>query len=172
MAFEDGCIVTFYDEPMLNKSKTKRNTGIPIYDDITMVKILIPNQHDCAPRPMQEKDKARFPKSWQAYETGREPAEDGTPLADWAQITPGEMKTCLANNVKTVEMLAEVADQTLPTLGPGAVSLRQRAVKFLADRNEMPALREELDELRAELAELKASKKKAPKKKMRVVAGS
>ena len=96
MAYEDGVFATFYDDSLKNESQTKAK-GYAVFDDVTMVKIQVPNQQDCGPRPLQERDKKRFPKSWEAYETGSAAIEDGFPLEQWPQLTSGELKVCHGN---------------------------------------------------------------------------
>ncbi|MBX2825817.1 MAG: hypothetical protein KTR33_13885 [Gammaproteobacteria bacterium] len=163
MAFEDGCIVSFYDDAVLNNFKTKKE-GHPVYDDVVMVKIVVPNQLDCVPRPVQDKDKQRFPKSWEAYEKGSTVEETGYLLKEWAQIRASELKICQANNIFTVEMLANVSDQTLPRLGPHAVELRKRAAKFLEVDNRIEEMQSRITALEAENEDLKAKPKRAPRR--------
>ena len=166
MAFEDGVFATFYDDAMKNDSKT-RTEGFAVFDDMTMIKIQVPNQQDCVPRPLQEKDKTRFPKSWQAYETGKEATEDGFPLEQWPQLTTSELKVCHANMIKTVEQLASVADSTIHRLGQGGMGMKTRAQKFLASLGEAEVLRKENAALlkRIEALEGKADK---PRKRLKV----
>ena len=153
MAFEDGVFATFYDDAIKNDSETKRK-GFAVFTDMTMVKIQVPNQQDCVPRPIQEKDKTRFPKSWDAYVTGKEAVEDGFPLEQWPQLTSGELKVCHANMMKTVEQLAAVADAGLHRLGQGATGLKARAKKFLESIGQSEALRKENKELLARIEAL------------------
>lgn len=165
MAFEDGVFATFYDDSMKNDSKT-REKGFAVFDDVTFVRIQVPNQQDCVPRPVQEKDKTRFPKSWEAYTTGKEAIEDGFPLEQWPQLTSGELKVCHANMIKTVEQLAEVADSSIHRLGQGGIGMKTRAKKFLDSLGEVDTLRKENEELlkRIELLEEKAQ----PRKRLKV----
>lgn len=158
MAFEDGVFATFYDDAVHNEYKSKK-AGYPVFDEVVMIKIQVPNQNDCVPRPMQERDKQRFPKSWQAYVTGREEADDGTPIAQWPEITVGERKICEANQIKTVEQLAEVADSGIHRLGPGGHGLKTRAQRYLKNRDyvkEFREARQEADQYKLRVEELEA----------------
>lgn len=173
MAFEDGVFATFYDDALKNEFKSKK-VGYAVFDDVLMIKIQVPNQIDCVPRPAQEKDKERFPKSWNAYVTGKEEVEEGFPLAQWPQMTAGELKVCQANQIKTVEQLAEVSDATIHRLGQGGVGMKQRAIKFLKSLGETDALRARVKELESKIAALENSTssttvtKKKTRKKIKV----
>ena len=146
MAFEDGVFATFYDEAVENKSET-RAQGHPVFTEAVYVKIMVPNQVDCVPRPMQDKDKTRFPKSWEAYETGKEPADTGFPLEHWPQLTVGELKVCQANQIKTVEQLASIADSGLHRLGQGGTDMKVRAQRLVSGVGQAEELKKENAEL-------------------------
>jgi len=165
MAYEDGVFATFYDDGMKNEFKTKK-AGVPVFDDVLMIKIKVPNQVDCVPRPMQERDKTRFPKSWQAYETGKEPAETGIPLEQWPQFTVSELKVCQASQIKTVEQLADTADSAIHRLGPGGMGMKQRAKDFLKEGRDVSVLTARISDLEAEIAALKD----APRERKRLTA--
>jgi len=169
MAFEDQVFATFYDDSLKNDSQTKKK-GYAVFDDVTMIKIQVPNQQDCVPRPLQEKDKTRFPKSWQAFVTGKEAVEDGFPLEQWPQLTAGELKVCHANMIKTVEQLAGVADSAIHRLGQGGMGMKTRAQKFISNLGEVDTLREENRKLkkRIEKLEAKATTKKPARKRLKV----
>ena len=153
MAYEDGVFATFYNDGIKNDFKTKKE-GFPVFDTVLMLKVQVPNSTDCVPRPARDEDKKRFPKSWQAYVEGSEPAEHGYPLNQWPQITAGELKILEANQIKTVEQLAELADSGIHRLGQGGQNMKTRAQKFLASRGETETLRQENDKLRSEVSEL------------------
>ena len=150
MAYEDSVLVTIYDEAVKDKSASKTK-GYPVFADSIYIKIQVPNQVDCVPRPIQDRDKTRFPKSWDAYVTGKEPADSGFPLDQWPQITTGEVKVCHANYIKTVEQLANTADANVYRLGPGGVSMKKKAEKFLKERDSQDNLRSKNEELGAKL---------------------
>lgn len=168
MAYEDGVFATFYDDAIKNESETRKK-GYAVFDEVLMVKIKVPNQQDCVPRPATQADKARFPKSWDAYVTGKEPADDGFPLAQWPQMTSGELKVCEANGIKTVEQLADIPDAGIHRLGQGGRSMKTRAEKFLKTLTETESLRKENAELRKKIDKLiaRVEKIEAPKETKR-----
>ena len=156
MAYEDGGFVTFFMDSVFNKSETKR-LGHPVFEDVLMFKKVIPNQTTVVPRPATEEDKVKYEKSYQAFVTGHEPPESGTPLEKWHEITAGEIEMCRASQIKTVEQLVECSDGNIQKMGPGATNLKQRASKYLERINEGEVLRQENTELRERIAQLEAS---------------
>ena len=167
MAYEDGVFATFYDEAIQNMRRTKVE-GVPVFDDTLLIKIQVPNTTDVTPRPVQDEDKRRFPKSWEAYETGKEPASDCFPLGRWAEMTPGEMRVCNANMIKTVEQLANVPDGNVHRLGQGGMAMKVRAVRFLKELSSTDEVRKENAELKKRLDRLEASASiPQPKKRQR-----
>lgn len=167
MAYEDGVFATFYDDWIKNERESQKK-GYAVGQDCLMIRIQIPNSTDCSPRPAQEADKQRFPKSWQAYVTGKEPEESGFPLNQWPQLTVAELKILQANNLKTVEQLAEVADGNLHRLGHNGQNLKVAAQKFLASRNEVDELKQQNKELLARLEKLEGGNGKVERKRHKV----
>ena len=168
MAYEDGVFATFYDDAILNKFKSKK-AGDAVWDDVVMLRIQVPNQVDSVPRPATDADKSRFPKSWQAYETGIEPTDDGHPVKDWPELAASERKVLEACNIKTVEQLAELADAGLHRLGTGGQGLKTRAQKFLKKQNKIhdlekqnKELQERLESVEGQLKEQEDAKPVAP----------
>lgn len=137
----------------MNKARTKE-IGSPQFDDVLMIHIQIPNSMDIVPRPATDADKKRFPLSWQAYQTGKEPATSGWPLEEWAQITASELQMLKAHHIRSVQQLADVADATIHRLGPGAMGLKNRAQKFLKSQDVVSELEARLALANKRIAEL------------------
>lgn len=163
MAIENGIIVTFYDEPVEDKRATKEK-GYPVFNTVTFIDKRVPNQVDHQPRPMREQDKSDFPISWQAYVTGKEPAESGFPVEEWPQVTASEVAMLRAVSVKTVEQLANLPDSGLHRLGPGGTGLKNRAQKFLKEAGEKDMLRARVQELERKIEKLSKPAEKLPKR--------
>ncbi len=163
MAFEDGVFATFTDELLPNKSRTKK-TGSPQFDETLMVTIRVPNQTDYAYRPATDADKKRFPKSYEAYLTGKEATDDGTPIRMWPGITGNEITMLDALQIKTVEQLAELPDAGIHRLGPGGMGLKLRAQKFLASQDEKD---QKIAELESRIKQLEGNGAK-PRKRLKV----
>lgn len=164
MGFEDGVFATFYDEAIEDKAASKKQ-GYPVFNDILYIRIQIPNSVDCVPRPANDKDKARFPKSWEAYRTGKEPAESGFPLEEWAGLSATETAMLRALSIKTVEQLAATPDSGIHRLGPAGHSLKKRAQKFLDSQGENEKLLQRIKELERKLEKVETSTSEEPKRR-------
>lgn len=165
MAYEDKVFATFYDEAVQNKRETK-DKGFPVFDEVLYILIKVPNQVDNVARPATDQDKQRFPKSWAAYETGKEPPLEGVPIEHWPEMTVGEVRTCQANGLKTVQQLADCADGSIHRLGMGGQDLKQRAIKYLARIGEYDSLKARIQELEAKLDERVKSQKPIKRRKV------
>jgi len=165
VAFEDGVFASFYDEAIKNEEESEKQ-GVPVFDERTFINIKIPNSVDDISRPIQEADKKRFPQSWQAYLTGKEPVESGFPLEEWPQLTVSELKVCHAVGVKTVEQLAALPDSGLHRLGVNGQGMKTRAQKFLNSVGEMERLRARVKELEAMIAKGDEKAESKPKRKV------
>lgn len=163
MGFEDGVFAAFYDEAIKNEQETEKR-GVPVFDEKVFINIKIPNSIDDISRPATDADKKRFPQSWQAYLTGREPTDSGFPLEQWPQLTVSELKVCHAVGVKTVEQLANLADSGIHRLGVGGHTMKNRAKKFLSDVGEMDRLRARVQELEAKIAKAEQKVESRPVK--------
>lgn len=130
----DGCIPLFRTETVLDEEATAQS-GAKIYREIPYVEIVIPgNIHERVIRPVEEKDKKRWPNAWRKFSEGGSgdvQEVDGTPLEEWAQITAAQAKTLRSSEIRTVEQLAEVADVNIQNLGMGMMDLRRRAQVYV-----------------------------------------
>lgn len=172
-------VVRFYKRAVKNNFKT-RTEGRPVFEDkiyceyypagSLLLKMDV---------PAQEAHKMRFAKQWAYYELtqGGDSREVGTPLSQWALLSPADVENLRGLKFNTVENIAGASDQTLQTLGMGAAGLaphvlRARAQAFLAaaqdtalpqkQAEDIAALKKQVDELITALA---AQKKPAKRKK-------
>lgn len=164
MAFEDGVFATFYDKPVQDKAQSTKE-GYPVFNDTLYIKIMVPNAIDGVDRPANENDIKRFPKSYEAYQTGKEPAESGMPVEEWPQITTSEVAMLRALNIKSVEQLAEVPDSGIHRLGPGGHGLKTKAQKYLSSQSEIGTLQSRIKELERKLEKAETSVSEEPKRK-------
>ena len=164
---DEKLIVAFYSDAVEDVGASKRE-GRPIYRDVVFVRIQIPGDRDLnvIERPAEDKDKARFPRQWERYQRGEAVSTEGTPLEVWPIMTKGLVKMLKAQNIATVEQLANVDDSNLRNLGIGAREMRDRAKAYLEDAadgaradkdaREKAALQQQIDALEARLALLGA----------------
>jgi len=134
----DACIPVFKHMPMLDHEASE-TAGKNVYKDMAFVEIIIPgNAKERVIRPVEDKDKTRWPEQWRKFEQFGEAGQeiDGTPIEEWPQATPGQVKTLRAADVMTVEQLATVSDLDLQSLGMGMVALRAKAQTYVAFKND------------------------------------
>jgi hypothetical protein len=104
----------------------------------------------------------RFPPEWltqiqskyDSWKRGVEIPEFGTSVRNWAAASPSEIKRCINANVLTVEALAAVSEEGLAHLGMGSRELKQKAEKWLEEKNGTGRLAEENAALRQNVTEL------------------
>lgn len=107
---------------------------------------------------------SRFPDEWldkvekgyAAWKAGQEIPVEGTPLAQWAVLSPSQRQQLIGMGIQTVEQLSQLPDGGLDSFGIGGMSLRQRARDFIqingGQANKTTA---ELEALRVENESLK-----------------
>ena len=106
-------------------------------------------------RPATYADRSRYPKQWEAFEKSKDQVKNiGTPLAKLFTQEPSLVKQLTAENIPTVEHLANLGDPGIETIAPlGGIELVQRANQFL-EQKPVADLQAENEVLRAEIAAL------------------
>lgn len=152
---KDIAIPFFHTNSVEDPKETKANGGVPIYVDAVMVEIRIPGSRDIVVRPVEEQDKRRWPKQWEAFERGQKQELDGVPVTEWANATEAERKTVQRLGMQTVEQVAGLSDHHASTMR--IQKLKQKAMKFLDSRKgaaEMGKLQVEVEDLKKLVAKL------------------
>lgn len=151
----DGCIPVFYMETKRNGSKSAK-ANRPIFDDVAMVKVLIPGDSRTeAVFPVKDEHKRRWPAAWAAFEQGKGEVLEGTPLAEWPQLSRSQAKEIEHYKIRTVEQLASLSDQNMQDTFPGIRRLVELAKAWLvAAENgaDTSALLTEVEQLKATIA--------------------
>ena len=177
-------LVKFYYKNVQDKAASKRE-GRPIYKEKEYIDIKLPGSRDGAARPASPADKSRFQAHYEAFKARVELPTEGTPLAEWPQITSSLVEEMSFMNIKTVEQLAELNDG-LAGRFMGALNLKEKAKQWLdrakqeltaeslqhelADRDKRLAdMQLQLNELMARLEAPKPRKSRAKPKAMPVV---
>lgn len=146
-------IARFFLDKQQNNFKSQRE-GHAVYDDVEMVEIIIPGDNKTQVTSMvRQEHKDRWPRQYEAFKKGLEPAVDGYPIEHWAPVTAAQAANFKAVNVPTVEALAAVSDANLHALGIGARQLRDRAKAWLEQARDGEPLAKALAELENERAE-------------------
>lgn len=74
----------------------------------------------------------KFHAAFDHWKRGEEIPVEGTALANWPVITPAELQSCKNVHILSLEELAVANDEAIRRLGMGGLSLKQRAIKYLA----------------------------------------
>lgn len=154
---DDQLLVKFFRHPELSQIKSK-NSGMPIYDDVTMVEVLTPGEKDPVRVLADEMHKRRFPKQWEAYQTGQDLAQSGTPLDHLFPAEPGAVLSLKAFHIFTIQQLASLSDTAIGNIPMGR-TLVDRATAYVASAqggktfHAMEAMQKQLDDMRALLVE-------------------
>lgn len=155
---DENLRVKFSNFPHFNQQKTN-DEGRPIYDEKCYITIMVPGQQDIVHRPAWRNDFDRFPRQYQAYQNDKDQdAVSGTPLTALTWLHANQLKELEYFNVKTVEQLANVSDNTTGKF-MGLQSLKQRATDFLAaskDSSHLTQMRAELEERDERIATMQA----------------
>lgn len=120
----------------------------------------------------QQVQEERIPPDWvegyqRAYEhwkRGEEAPTNGTPLKEWPAITPGELASCKAIHVLSIEDLAVANDETVRRLGMGGLALKQRAQRYLDASHDTNKFVAANSALQAQLADVTARRDELEKR--------
>ena len=180
---DDSLLVKFEIKPLQDFTATEQE-GRPIFRDVEYISIRVPGSNDEVSRPATQMDKQRFPRHYAAFKqrVSDEEYHEGTLISEWPLVTRAQVEELAFLGVKTVEQLAGMTDHN--TQGAvGLITLKQKAIDWLEQQEDISELREKLrkrdeeldalsgivNELKAQVAELsdtKSEAKAAPKKKV------
>ena len=112
--------------------------GRPIYKDVDYVRIFVPGDSTSViETPVREDHKARFSIQWAHYmnKHGGDAKEVGTPLSQWARLSPAQVEELRALKFYTVESIANASDANIQRVGMAAgmqpYAVRDAAMRFL-----------------------------------------
>lgn len=127
----DNIFPRFYLKAMHQEARSNAE-GRPIYEDKEYVSISIGGDKNTqVDRKVSDEDRARWPTLYAKFKAGVEQAPDGTPLEQWALLSPAQVAEFKALHVYTVEAFAAVNDAQLRNMGMGARQIRDRAILFI-----------------------------------------
>lgn len=134
--------------------------GRPIFTEHEYIEIRSPNDpFSLVHRRASEKDRRMYPQTYKAWKEGIADAVTGTPLSQWTPIARSQAEQLAIRGVRTVEQFADISDDGCTQLGPGWLTLRQKAQAWLAkakDASSTTKLAAELQEAKDEVRALKA----------------
>jgi len=160
-------VALFKHHAVLNENKTVAE-GRPIYDDVEIVEIRFPGSRAMSPFPAtaishwaqdpytgtqrQVTYAERFKRQYQQFKEQNAQTKSGTPLDFVPFLTEGKRAELRAQNIYTVEALADIDGNELKNLGVGGREWKNQAQEFIAEsKTSAPNL-----QLQAELDAIKA----------------
>jgi hypothetical protein len=167
MNFEDGqqseadkkLLAMFYTDVIKNEAKSI-DEGRPIFDNVTLIRIITPGSRDTFVGDATPEYQARFPQQWARFKAGRDQTEgSGTPLNMIPWLQPNQVAEFKAVGCHTVEQLVGMPD-SISHKFMGHLQIKQRAQEFLdLAKEKAPGLRlqAELEKRDAQIEELKAT---------------
>ena len=170
---DNRLLAQFFTEAKKNETKSAE-AGRPIFDEVTLVRVVTPGSRDVMVTKATEAYKQRFSKQWERFEKQQEQVQDGTPLDQVPFLTVGQIAELRGVNVFTLEQLAGMSD-SLAQKFMGSHQLRKRAKDYLeaaAQAAPITHLQAELEKrdnqielLQAQVQQLTASMEKMMTKK-------
>lgn len=91
--------------------------GRPIYEDVDYITIQQPGERDQLVRPVNDGDKERFRKQWDAYLAESEQTPEGTPVSLLFPNEPTVVDMLRDLKVYTVEQLSQLSEYAIDRLG-------------------------------------------------------
>jgi hypothetical protein len=122
--------VEFYQRAILN-SHASAKEGRPIHETRDFIRISIPgNKLTSIDTLVTDEYKRRFHRQWAMYKDNVQEVERGTFINEWREIGLATAADLVALNIRTVEQLATISDESVSRI-PGGVHLREKARKYL-----------------------------------------
>lgn len=145
-----GANVRFFNAYQENRIKSQE-AGRPIFDEIPSISIQYPGMDETV-RKIEPRDIQAYPELYKAFQSGNEPVQDGTPLAEWTLLPGSAMRELQYLGFKTVEQLCDANDDVKRRMGPLAQYVKKAKDWIDAAKtpqNEIVNLRDALERERA-----------------------
>ena len=121
----------FFLEPVHMAFKSNE-AGRPIYEDVEFVQIITPGIAKSQPiEQVNEEHKKRWPREYAVFKDGLTEPLDGTPIEQWAGMTPSMCLMLKAMHIRTVEEFANISDAVLQDIPMGGRQLRDKAKAYV-----------------------------------------
>ena len=164
-AMNVGITPVFFLEPVRNPKKSAE-AGRPICDDEERVRLFVAGDpYNQVVHPVDQGMRDRFPQAYQAFKDKREMHIEGTPIRQWALLTPSNIAEFEAIKIFSVEGLAQIPDSTLQKVH-GLREWREKAKAWLATAKDSAVsvkyaeenlrLNDEIEGLKRQMKELAA----------------
>lgn len=124
-------VVFFYNKAVHNTAKSAER-GKPVFDNKVFVRIAPPGERlNIVEREATVQDKQRFPMQWEAHRKKKDQQPEGVPIELLYPEQPSIAATLRANNVQTVEQLANLSGVAIDSIGMGTQSWVNYAKRYL-----------------------------------------
>ena len=159
---EKGVFATFYNKSV--RTGNIKENGLPEFENKVFVKIRVVNSIDEVDRPADETDIRRFANEYAFFKVKNEKTAKGTPLKQFAFLTPAQIECCECRNIFTIEDLSVLEDEKAECLG--LKEQKDLAVEFLeVSKNnkhlsDLKSLKDEILRLKQENESLRAQQQK------------
>lgn len=125
---EKGVVASFYNK-FVRTGRFLEN-GLPEFSRKVFIKIRVVNSIDEVDRPAEDADIHRFAREYALFKIKNENnMNNGTPLNQFAFLSPAQIECCEFRNVFTIEDLIALEDDKASTLG--LFNEKEAAKKFL-----------------------------------------
>ena len=168
MARDDRGIVAVFRNDIIKNEGKSIEAGRPIFDDVELVELRFPGSKNISVFPAMEfshwdEDEInggqraysyaeRFSRQYQQFKSHQQQTKAGTPLDYLPFLTEAKRAELRALNIYTAEALTVIDGTELKNLGPGGRELKNQAIEFLENSNEMARI----TKLEAELVAMRA----------------
>jgi len=161
----DKSVIPFFYLDAVEMTFKSEQEGRPIFEDREFVRIIIAGDSKTEHvREVTREDKERWHEQYKRFKNGLAEREQmvGTPLKEWPQLRPSEIRMWEAMNTFTVEQIANASDTALQAFGMGARETQVKARAWLAKAADVAAttsVAAENDRLKEQIAALQATVK-------------
>ena len=107
-AMNHGITPLFFLDPVINPKKSAE-AGRPIADNVEKVRLFIAGDPYMQPvHPVDQSQIDRFPEAYKAFKEKGEMHVEGTPLRQWALLSPADIVGFEALKIFSVEAMAQI----------------------------------------------------------------
>jgi hypothetical protein len=176
-ASDNQSFAWFTREPKLMVAQSE-SAGRDVYEERDYLHVQQNGDMHAVTREYRKGDEQRYPNAWSAYQAGRKPTHEGTPIAIMFPGQPSAPKNLESVGIHTIEQLAETPDSSLGNL-PFGMDLKLRAKKYLGavkgsesfnkleaqldrEREKTQSLEMQMQEMRQQMATLAAQRASDP----------
>lgn len=153
-----GMVAIFFNKAVHNPAKSMEH-GRPVYENQTFIRVHPPGERlNIVERPANDSDRRRWPIQWAQFQQNRQQIPEGTPVDLLYPDHPAIAATLRANNVHTIEQLAELSANAIEAIGMGAQRWVNDGKDFMAKANKGVTItqhRKDLEDRDREIATLK-----------------